>query len=353
MSVNKRINGNIELCRYFLTLLVAAMHYWANVYGDASYLEGGYLAVDAFFMISGYFLAASYSKRSDNPYKFTFNKWKSMFLTYESSILLSILIISWSDLLQVPRRIVASIPDMLGLQMTGFYLPVTNGVLWYISSMLIAGLIISAFYRKDKENFVNCIAPIFVLVFYSLIYFYNGNLDAIGKDVSFIVPFGNLRAIAGMSAGVLLYNIYIYMKKIKVNKALMSFLELAAIGLFLMCVAGFGHTKWDFLSLIAVPIILIAASTKQTFWGELSDNLGNWLAKVMGKSFTLTAYVFSTSVYMVLVKVTSIEQMNKYASLGIYLVVLIIFSYLFTSLINHSERFFKMLKERKSNDTEI
>ena len=77
--MDKRVRGNIEVLRFFLTMLVAGMHFWANVCGNAGLLEGGYLAVDAFFMISGYFLAVSYNKRSDSPWKYTLNKFKNMF----------------------------------------------------------------------------------------------------------------------------------------------------------------------------------------------------------------------------------------------------------------------------------
>ncbi len=331
--MKKTINGNIEVIRYLLTFLVAALHYWANAYGDADFLGGGYVAVDAFFMISGYFLAVSYGKRSENPFLYTYRKWKNMLVPYVGSILVFVVVESISSPARLPLRLAAGVPDMLGLQMTGFYPRVHNGILWYISAMLIAGLIIAALYRSHQRLFEEILAPIIIVVGYSFLYMTGGELDVIYDPLGSPVPPGTIRGLCGMSAGVLVKRLCDFVAEQPNTKKLkwgLSLAEAIAWGIFVISVTVYGHTKHDFFVLIAVPVILVAAVTRYTLWGEWIDKVGNKLTAFMGKSYTLTMYAFSTIVKRLLVRYTNIETMNKWVSLAIFLVVLTVVSFAIT-----------------------
>lgn len=332
--VNKRVNGNIEVLRYIFTVIIAIMHFMSNFYGDAGRFSGGYLAVDFFFMLSGFFLAITVDKRSMGPFRFTFSKWFSMFWIYELSIF-SMIGLETLENKWMASKIIFAIPDMLGLQMSGFFYPNVNGILWYVSAMLIAGFFIAFMYKKYKSNFVNLIGPAIMLAGYALVYHSIKELDGVTQESCFI-PLGLIRAYAGISTGVVLRYIYELMEKdgffnMKNSKFIMSFAEAAAIAVLGICMFLKPHTHHDFKCLLCFPVIIVSAYSGCTLWGRVSDIIGNGLTKVFGKQYTLCLYAFSIAVYKAM-KPFMDSAMRQTKTVIIYLAVLVPVCFVITKI---------------------
>lgn len=334
MSKTKRINGNIEVLRYIFTFVIALMHFWGNYFDNPWFLNGGYLGVEFFFITSGFFLAVTMDRRDIGAFRFTFRKWFSMFWIYELSIFSMIAVQTITDG-ELITRLISSVPDMLGIQMSGMFYPAVNGILWYISAMLISGFLISYIYKRHKKLFIQFIAPLVIISGYAFIYSKCGDLDGIVQDVS-VIPLGLIRAAAGMSLGTIVHYIYTRLKEDGFfeksgRKLTLSLLELAALGLFLVCMVLKPHSPHDFKCLICFPIIFICAYSGCTLWGKPFDALGNGLTKVFGKQYTLTVYCFSIVLRHFMVLFLG-ENLGFLAATLIYLACLIAISWIITRL---------------------
>lgn len=348
-----RYNGSIELLRYLFTFIVAVMHFWFHNFNNAYILEGGYIAVDFFFMLSGLYLAQAMERRLDSPYRYTFYKWKKMFPIFGSSIICSILLAGFSSPLDIPKRFSVAIPDLLGIQMSGFYYPVYNTILWYVSAMLIAGFFIAAIFRANQRAFYQYIAPFCVLFGYCIVYHYNGNLDATGKDGALIIPLGVIRAFAGMSLGALLYMIskkirnLLCLKDIRI-RTLWSFIEVFSFALVLIGLVVEPHTKWDFHSLIGFSGLILCADLQCALWSGLAQKVGSGIT-VLGKQYTLVVYAYSSIIDTLLCRWVDVKEMGMIESAILYIVVLAVISV----LISWVSDYFSLSIQRRKHVTEI
>jgi len=198
-----KYNGSIEIYRYVLTLCVGLMHFYNSHYHGYKFFEGAYLAVDFFFMLSGFYLINTLSKKPDlSAFGFSFRKYRSFFWIYVSSIILCDFGAFRNGIKLGMVKLIDTIPDMLCLQMSGVFYPNTNTVLWYISAMMIAGFFIAIVYRLSRNISCNLVFSLLAMLGYSYIYLGANNLDVStlmnGKHV--VAP-GVVRAFAGMSTG--------------------------------------------------------------------------------------------------------------------------------------------------------
>lgn len=81
----KRKNSLIEVTRFVCSIVVCLHHF--RLFSDVMPYGGGYLCVDFFFVISGYFLAKSYAGyikggRIRNTAVYFWSRWKRLFLNY-------------------------------------------------------------------------------------------------------------------------------------------------------------------------------------------------------------------------------------------------------------------------------
>ncbi len=353
-----KFNGEIEVIRYLFAFLVALLHFWDGLFGNGWLLEAGYLAVDLFFVLSGLFLSISLDKRPQNPFTYTFNKWKGMSWIYVSSIIVSLLLRETGSIVDVVKRFFVAIPDITGLQMTGFVYPTSNGILWYVSVMLYVGFFLCTCVQKFKEYFVNFIAPLFIVLGYAYIFAQNGNLDATSEVGDGFIPFGVIRGFSGMSLGVLLRigsdrikeSGYVLRKQ---AKYVLSAVQILGFGIVVICFM-YPHTKYDFYMIFGIIAIILPAYLQSTLWSVPINNMGNYLINIFGKQYTLAIYAYSTVVYTLLGCFVDLSALGRVKAVVLYLPCLILVGFVISRF---TEWISKCLKNRTRKevtyDTEI
>lgn len=187
-------------------IIVVAFHHtgWTS-------MEHGYLPVEFFFIVSGYYIYKTYQKSNLAARNFFFHKFRRIAPTYYASLLLFICLFlalpqfypGWQE-----KDILFSIiRDTLCLQATGisdlsqYSLLRFNPPDWYISSFLYGGLIVYILLKSDKYSKI--ILSSVIVITYSSYFLINeaGINDTWGYMGFMYMPLW--RGIAGMSIGAL------------------------------------------------------------------------------------------------------------------------------------------------------
>ncbi|MCR4661975.1 MAG: acyltransferase [Clostridia bacterium] len=176
----KSRNNLVELARFLFSLLVVGYHVqmtWAN--GGTQFFAGGALAVEFFFLISGYFLARSIEKiNSKEQYKlfpetgkFMWGKIKGILPVHIVAIIAAIIVILAARLNEAGGLIVNGLPSVFLVHMAvvwdGSFANALIVPEWYLSAMLITMLFmfpIALLLRKKLNGIFTTIILVGIII---------------------------------------------------------------------------------------------------------------------------------------------------------------------------------------------
>lgn len=319
---SSRTNGCIEVLRYIFALAIAISHYNAII--------RAYIGVEFFFMTAGFFQMKKMSSEKTHPLKYTLKRFLGMAFIYETSILLlSFFGENGMDLKLFLTRMYVCIPDMLGIQLWGMFKPLINPELWFISAMLLAGLFLSLLYSYDRRLF-NHALPIIIVLCYAFLRHCCNHLSVTVNTENSALPLGVFRAVGGMSLGCATYVLYEKLMCVPATRKMtliLSAVDLAALGLLFIGITVKSYTSYDFYALFYFPVIIVCAASKRTLWSPVTDRIGQFLNRTLGKHFTLGILCYSAFVIVASPLVINYKSMSVGAETAVFLLVLSAVSY--------------------------
>lgn len=235
---NPRPNTNVTIDLFkFIFAIVLMIHHAGIFYfvNGVNICANGFLMVEFFFMVSGYFLYDSAFSKADSQIARTsclyiFKKYIDIFPYFFSAIMLSLTVYSILEhytIVKVFRSMLDAIPELLMLQMFGFSGFWATGVSWYLSALFFALAILYPLCLKFKSNISLIVSPVLIFLIYGFIAKETGSLSM--PDYWFGLIFkGMLRGVAGIAIGTIIYEACQFLKKIEFNTAgqiLLSFIE--------------------------------------------------------------------------------------------------------------------------------
>ncbi len=199
--------NSIEALRFFFMLMICYWHYHRG-----EIFVHGYIAVEFFFILSGFLLFKSASKEnvlSDIDYT------RKKFLRFLPDNLIAICC-AYFFYIALPAigggnsnfdDWIRIIPETLMLQNIGFYLGGLNTPMWYVSVLLWGGAILYALLRYNKQLFTKVLAPIIVITGYTYLFNINpdGSIESFTNNGILCPPM--VRGISDMSLGILIASI--------------------------------------------------------------------------------------------------------------------------------------------------
>lgn len=242
-------NYEIEFFKLLFTVAILVFHskLITCADGNPNLLPKGYLGVEFFFMVSGYFMAMSVERqaqqgRKQSPFQFVFQRgWRLMpalLFGFILSFVVRNCVLEPKSARDIWIALTYAIPEatMTGYIGVNFNSQYYNGPTWYISAMLCTMFVLYPLLRKHREKFGCYIAPILAVACYSYISFKNGDMAVLREWLGFIIG-STLRACGGLSLGITVYYICEKAKNssVKLNlggKIVVQLLEIA-IGLVL------------------------------------------------------------------------------------------------------------------------
>lgn len=222
-------NSLVELFRFIFSILVVGYHVQMSYFNDSiDTFENGALAVEFFFLLTGFFLAKSIEKfafRSETSLlketgKFMWNKIKSILPVHFVATIILIVIILVFDINNFGSKLLGGLPGFFLIQQAIFWTEGYNMSLivpeWYLSAMLISLVIIfptAIILRKKMRGEFVILAEfaIFAVLAVAL-----GGIIKFRFTTTFIY---DLRAYAEILVGMLIYyfTAFLSQKELKKN----------------------------------------------------------------------------------------------------------------------------------------
>lgn len=294
-----KYNYFIDFIKFIFSFIIVIYHSWIfkGTFG-LGYFNYGYLAVDFYFITTGYLMMNSIS--SNKKYKDlgtdTFQYLKRKFIKLLPYLLLSYIIaglfIYESEFLNFKILFSNSVvAEVFQLSSTGVGMQL-NTATWYISSMLIALLILYPLARKYKNTYIYVISPIVLLFLLTLIYSLKININ----DPLLVAFFGQNGLYKAFIFIILGNYSYILANKIKVSivdrfdKILLTIIEFI---IYILLIITFHYNIFGTIFVALITLIAVSITfSKESYTSKIFNK------KIFSKLSKFGFIIFLNNTYV-------------------------------------------------------
>lgn len=271
-------NGLIGFWK-FLFCIVIAIYHAQKFYGDYSVplFRGGYIAVEFFFLTSGYFFAKGALKEKTtkkNIGKKTISfVWKRMKKMLPYIVIIYIMWLIFSLLFSISgltiSQIANSIWNPLLIKTFGFKAPLMITAVWYLTVLFTCMFIIYPLLNKYRENYILLASPVIVLFFLGYL-----NHNYYGLDLSYAIwgkylCIAFIRGFAEINIGIIIYYINQKLSKVKYTpfgKTLLTITPwVILISVFVITSFIPRHKEYDYIMLLMLSIAILIIVSGKTY----------------------------------------------------------------------------------------
>ncbi len=253
-------NGYIDVIKFIFAIIIAEFHFGSGIF------LGGRMAVEGFFIITGYLMMKTIEKSpvaekgiGISSVEFIFKKYKSLFYYLLPSVILSFIVIAIYreyTLIQALKKIPLLLFEIIPLNSTGLKGEYVIGISWYLSSMFIALAILYPLCRRLGKGFTLIGCPLIVVFGYGTLSHYFGHLAVNYQYIgNTIINTGIIRGFAGCALGCLMYEASALVAKKPpkaVVRVILTIVEILAFAYFVYCMHYYPKTVYDYASIFAI-----------------------------------------------------------------------------------------------------
>ena len=284
-------NGIISLWKFIFAVIIVFYHtqifYIEKFY--SMFFFGGYIGVEFFFVVSGYFFAKSALKqkyveknKGRDTMAFVWKRIKKLIPYIVISFLVSFIIFTYNG--HEPYELANSIWNLLLLRVFGFQSSSILSPFWYIGVLIFVMFITYPSLVKHKENYILRISPIIVLL---VLGFISNKYNYLGLSFGHWLNITNasvFRGLAEMNLGMIIYYISKRLEKVEYTKFFRWFLTIVGELLLILVVIGAEFsipTQYDMVFLLMISIaVLIISSTKTYEYKLFTNKFTNYLERL-------------------------------------------------------------------------
>ncbi len=327
-------NGKIELLRFVFCVFVLLFHlnkfvlYLPETYFDLhlTFFKNGAIGVEFFFLVSGFLMAKSiYKKISESKTEsqgkalsrdylnFIKRKYLAIFPYHLVAFAITALIFVLLNRLEgapLYKYLFGSLPDLLLIQMSGIKMFSPNSFEWYISSMLLAMVVLYPTCLRYYYRFTRFFAPVAALLILGGLQVMTSCLSGNIDDWIYVAFKTNFRAIAEIMLGTTAFEISRRLQKIEFSQKQLGALSALEVFSF-AAVCFFTVSDWGYnyqaVFLIFIFVLVTLAFTRFSEKKSIFDNrlcyfLGSlslplYLAQAAAIYITLSLGEFPRNIY--------------------------------------------------------
>lgn len=293
-------------------------------FGRINPFTHGYIAVDFFFILSGFLIYNSYIRHKYDALEYTIVKLKRFYPEYIIVFLISFfmklrILLRDNDIITV---VFNAISEGTLIHSVGIYGGNVNPPSWYVSVLLIGGGLLYSVLFYNRRLAVSIIFPLLVLLSYTYLLGVNGSIELFAT-VGFVSQC-LLRGMAGMALGIVLsvfslrYSQEFFRKHILFD--VFSLIALAVVVILL-----FENRNYDKMALLAFCMLILSCSisnalVNRIFKSQIWKKLGGvtfemllvhspviWVINNLTRSIPLSSFgkIMLAIVYMGVVVIVS------------------------------------------------
>lgn len=321
--------GEFDLWKLIAAVVIVVLHSsYLPVQVERTYLQGGSILAELFFLISGFFLAKSALREGPLSSGKDLGKETWRFLRKKAGAIYPYLLFAVAvgvvaktlfygqGLLHLAKNGVRSLTELSFVRSAGWGKEWFAPQDWYLSTMLLAMLILYPCIRKWGRGFVRIVCPLIAAFLLGYLYQKFGHFRAPDTFCTFFNK-GFLRGLAEISLGCFCYEAAQWVRQFSLTRFARILCALVEYG-SLIAIIAYANTEscWDMdcesLILMAVAVIIMGggASILSQYWDRagympalgkfslllyLNHMYWVWLFKVMGLQM---AYVPMLALYV-------------------------------------------------------
>lgn len=257
-----------------------------NIDGFANVLfKSGAFGVEFFFIVSGYLMMAGIDKLHSSD-SMKLGQETLLYIKRKVSQIYPEIVISWIfsiviyviagnlNIRETLNLLICSLGDLLLVKSTGLNLGSVNGVVWYISSMLLVMIVMYPLIRKYRDVMLHIVLPVTALLSFGWLCNEAGTLRKPDQWLGWFCR-GTPRAYAEIAIGVLCYPLSQKLAQISLTtfgKFLCSCVE---SGIYL-CVILFTHfgtsSAKDYFYVLIMAVAIVITFSHQSLGASLFDH---------------------------------------------------------------------------------
>lgn len=293
-------NNVINILKFIFSIIILLLHSKNLVSEDVvnnsrSLFSNGAIAVEFFFIVSGYYFANSLFRGGNSPQSFMLKKIKNFMLPVWCSWIVSFVCIHIIEqnmqLIELVRGFMDSLVELLMIRRAGFTCVTYNAPSWYISSLLLTMLLIVIPLYKYRDKYIYIVAPAIGIFLLGYLCHKYKHIRTPGKW-SIIMYKGQIRAIAEVNLGIFVYGLKQYIDNIHLTKLGKCLLTIIEGGLYVTIILfmQYGHASIiDFSVILLLAIAVLISMTQNTYIHDWARHLSK-PAEYLGK-FSLYVYL--------------------------------------------------------------
>lgn len=248
---------------------------------EAKYLPQGYLAVELFFVMSGFLLARSLEKYLGEPGDMTVHfgglVWRRFKRLYPEYLFVTVLVCLLAPWLPYSDPWPKLCWNLILFMETGTAGNIVAGA-WFVSALFWASFVLILLTLRFKRVFITAGCPIIFLAASTILFQYsNNNLMLAGNMIGIGLNAGLLRAAAGLCAGMFAFRLWQILPPFKPWFAAFAF-TVSICEFVRLCVEPEWTTAVYSINLLGIVMILSAAQLNAVFKPFSENSLVRLLA---------------------------------------------------------------------------
>lgn len=306
-----------------LMILLIVLHHLVLI----PFLHHGYLAVDMFFMIAGYYLANHFKAKGGTAFQYTAGRFKQVYLPYLLALILATILdykrlISFQGFEGFLETYAPYVAFLTLTEEMGFlsHWPIVLFGGWFLSVLIISGFLLFGLLEYNEKKTVKVILPFSMLLGFTFFFSQGpstGNFSVIG---AISIPL--LRGFLEMGLGVLLYHIITENQEaLSQKKTFVTVLSLVSFALFIALL--FVKKHFDSYIIILFPLILTGVLIPDSLIRCLYDRCPTKILAWLG-ALSLEIYVIHQPAIHIVH--SSIKYLGLTVSPAVRIIICVVFS---------------------------
>ena len=286
---NRNRNSAVDAVKGLMILLIVLHHLLL-----IPSLHHGYLAVDMFFMIAGYYLASHFKAKGGTAFQYTAGRFKQVYLPYLLALILATILdskrlISFQGFEGFFETYAPYVAFLTLTEEMGFlsHWPIVLFGGWFLSVLIISGFLLYGLLEYDDRKTVKVILPFTVILGFTYLFSLGSSAENFSITGAISVPL--LRGFIEMGTGILLFYILTENQEgLNKNKTLITVMACLALACFLTMI--FVNKTFDSFIVVLFPLILTGVLLPESPIKRLYDRCPTKILAWLG-ALSLEIYV--------------------------------------------------------------